>query len=65
MKRDFYLIFLCILYLPGVLYLAILFYGTFHHYGRTFEATIDRVGWQMVFTEQNADTVLNMCSSKM
>ncbi len=58
MKKNIYAIFLCLFCLPAVVYLTILIYSTFHSNGRTYEATVDRSGWQMVFTEQNADTLL-------
>ena len=58
MKKNIYILFLCLFCLPAVVYLTILLYSTFHSYGRTYEAKVDRVGWQMVFAEQNADTLL-------
>lgn len=58
MKKNIYTIFLCLFCLPAVVYLTILLRSTFRSNGRTYKVTVDRVGWQMIFTEQNADTLL-------
>ena len=57
MKKT-YILFLCLFCLPALVYIIILLYSTFHSDGRTYEAKVDKAAWQMVFTEQNADSLL-------
>ena len=59
MKKNIYIIFLVILCIPALVYIAIFLYSTFHSYDRTFKANVDRFGWQIKFTEQEADSLLN------
>ena len=55
----FFTVVLCLLFfIPILLYIVFSCYNTSRSYGRTYQATIDRVGWQVKFTEQNADTLL-------
>jgi len=59
MKKRIYIIFLVILCIPAMVYIAIILYSSFHSYDRTFKATVDRFGLQIRFTEQEADSLLN------
>lgn len=58
MKKTIIIITLFLIFLPPLLHVALLLNGKYHSYGRTYQATLDRIGWQMTFTEQNADTIL-------
>lgn len=58
MKKTIIIITLFLIFLPPLLHVALLLYGKYHSCGRTYQATLDRIGWQMTFTEQNADTIL-------
>ena len=65
MKKTLIIIVLFLIFLPPLILVTLLLHGKYHTYGRTYQATLDRIGWQMTFTEQNADTILNFTFSNM
>ena len=65
MKKTLIIIVLFLIFLPPLILVTLLLYCKYYTYGRTYQATLDRIGWQMTFTEQNADTILNFTFSNM
>ena len=50
--------FFAIIFIPGLLYLSLLLYGRYHTFNRTFVANVKSVGYEIVFTEVEHDSIL-------